>query len=792
MITTGTIVGGRYRVVRRIGGGGMKQVYLAEDTRLANRSCALAEMIDSLADPAERQAAAASFQREADMLAGLEHENIVRIYDRLSDGSRHFLVMEYVEGETLERKLESTSDKKLDEKSVAEAALQVLGALEYLHGQNPPVVYRDLKPANVMVRANGRIKLIDFGIARLFIPKKTATMVGTQGYAPPEQYEGKAEPRSDLYALGVTMFHLLTGWDPALHPPFMFPQIQSLRPDLNPALAALVGEAMALDANRRIASAAEFRRRLENLAGEAARPSLRIPRAVVQPPMAPDAPTVKGLGAFACPSCAKPVPADAKFCPYCSADLSAAPEAPKPHHRPLRPMWLAGSLAVFLAVGFAATYYYVQTQQEAVTRVRPAEVEEVHKLYGQYVQCYRQDKDEVCKSAVLASAVPDRIQQTAASGDAQAQVLLAAMFDTGTGVPKDYGEALKWWRKAVEQGSAYAQLGLGGMYYDGQGVSKDYSEAVRWFRKAAEQDNAYAEGNLGVMYDNGIGVPKDYAEAVKWYRKAAEQGNAYAEGNLGVMYERGRGDLPQDYGEALKWYRKAAEHGDAHAEGNLGIMYDNGHGVPKDHGEAVRWFRKAAEQGDADGQSYLGVMYRDGHGVPQDYSEALKWFRKAAKQGKATAELGLGGMYYDGQGAPKNYSEALKWYREAGEQGDAGAEGNLGAMYRDGEGAPKDYREAVRWFRKAAEQGNADAEGNLGVMYATGHGVPKDYGEAVRWFRKAAEQGDAHAEGNLGVSYYYGQGVPQENDEAIRWLNKAAADGDQEAKRDLEKLYGAR
>lgn len=604
MIATGTIVGSRYRVVRRIGGGGMKQVYLAEDTRLANRSCALAEMIDSFADLAERQTAAASFQREADMLAGLEHENIVRIYDRLSDSNRHFLVMEYVEGETLERKLEAAADKKLDEKTVVEAALQILGALEYLHGQSPPVVYRDLKPANVMVRANGRIKLIDFGIARLFVPKKTATMVGTQGYAPPEQYEGKAEPRSDLYALGVTMFHLLTGWDPALHPPFMFPPIQSLRSDLNPALAALIGEAMALDPSRRMANAPEFRRRLENIAGQPPQPSLRIPRAVVQPPMAPDAPTVKGLTEFFCPGCGKAVPADAKFCPYCSADLSAAPAPPKPPHRPLRPMWLAGSLAVLLAVGFAATYYYyVQTQRAAV-----------HRLYGQYVQCYAQYRNEPCISA----AALDRIQQTAAWGDAEAQFLLGVMYKFGLGVPQDYDEAVKWYQKAAEQGESDAEAQLGGMYKFGLGVPKDYAEAVKWWRKAAEQGDSAAEFGLGVMYDNGQGVPQDYGEAVKWYQKAAEQGESAAEFSLGGMYKFGLG-VPKDYGQAVEWFRKAAKQGSAQAEDFLGGMYYAGQGVPKDYDEALKWYHKAAKQGNSDAEYNLGVMYYYGQGVPKDY-----------------------------------------------------------------------------------------------------------------------------------------------------------------------------
>jgi formylglycine-generating enzyme required for sulfatase activity/serine/threonine protein kinase len=387
MISTGTIVGNRYRVTRTLGGGGMKQVYLAEDQRLANRPCALAEMIDSFTDPKERQTAAAAFQREAETLAQLEHDNIVRVYDRITEANRHYLVMEYVQGETLEQKLEASPDKKLDEQTVIGAAIQILDALEYLHGQNPPVVYRDLKPANVMIRTNGRVKLIDFGIARLFIPKKTATMVGTQGYASPEQYEGKAEPRSDLYALGVTMFHLLTGWDPALHPPFMFPQIQTLRADISPALAALIGEALILDANRRIGNAGEFRRRLENLktpsAGLNAGAFAPPPRTVtgtsksgqtatpVAPILLPEAATVRSLESSNCPSCGKSIPADAMFCPYCSADLSSISEpAPLPR-RSRQSLWLVGLIAVIVAVGFAATYVYQRPELQAQLGIKP-------------------------------------------------------------------------------------------------------------------------------------------------------------------------------------------------------------------------------------------------------------------------------------------------------------------------------------------------------------------------------------------------------------------------------------
>src|SRR5271163_2399835 len=261
MIAPNTIVGGRYRVTKPLGGGGMKLVYLAEDLRLAARPCALAEMVDTFTSPETQQQAIAAFQREADMLAQLNNEHIPRVFDRFSDQNHHYLVMEFIDGITLEQKLKDAGGK-LPEGEVIDVALQVLDTLEYLHNLDPPVIYRDLKPSNVMLTPSEQVKLIDFGIARLFQPLSNATMIGTQGYEPPEQYSGKVEFRSDLYALGATMHHLLTGRDPAFQPPFMFPPLRSLCPDVTPALADLVDQTLKYDAILRVADAAEFKSRL--------------------------------------------------------------------------------------------------------------------------------------------------------------------------------------------------------------------------------------------------------------------------------------------------------------------------------------------------------------------------------------------------------------------------------------------------------------------------------------------------------------------------------------------------
>jgi hypothetical protein len=187
----------------------------------------------------------------------------------------------------------------------------------------------------------------------------------------------------------------------------------------------------------------------------------------------------------------------------------------------------------------------------------------------------------------------------------------------------DYKTAYQLIKPQAEKGDADAQFILGFMYDEGKGVPQDYPEAAKWYRRAAKQGNKAAQHNLGLM--------DDHPETEKWYRRAAEPGNAAAQSNLALTDDQSRG-VPKDPSETEKWYRRAAEPGNAAAQSNLGLMYDEGKGVPRDYAEAVKWYRRAARQGNAKAQNNLGVMYREGQGIPQDHVLAYMWFYLATSR----------------------------------------------------------------------------------------------------------------------------------------------------------------
>ena len=248
-------------IMRAIGRGGMGAVYQARDVK-RQTICAIKEMSLSMVPLGERPQSIQNFLAEARILSRLKHPNLPAFTDFFTEGSRYFLVMEYIDGNTLEDLLEDNGGP-FSERRVLGWGRQLCDVLEYLHSQQPPVIFRDLKPGNIMLMHNGRIKLIDFGIARLFrhsIAHDTQ-LLGTPGFAPPEQYgTAQTDERSDIYSLAMTLFQLMTNMMPDKG--FGLPNIHSANLHISPAVAHALEKATALRPEDRYESIAVFRRAL--------------------------------------------------------------------------------------------------------------------------------------------------------------------------------------------------------------------------------------------------------------------------------------------------------------------------------------------------------------------------------------------------------------------------------------------------------------------------------------------------------------------------------------------------
>ena len=257
MAERGTIIEEKYEVLKLIGKGGMSKVYLAMDKNL-NKQWAIKE-IERRAYDKNNEVVVASAMAEANMMKKLDYPSLPRIVDIIEKEDVIYVVMDYIEGETLSNILnrEGAQPQEL----VIEWAKELCRVLDYLHTQNPPIIYRDMKPANIMLQPNGNIKLIDFGIAREYKEQNLADTVslGTKGYAAPEQFGGKGQTdaRTDVYCLGVTLYHLLTGQNPC-EPPYEIYPIRYWNPRLSSGLEAIIQKCTQLNPEDRYQSCAEL------------------------------------------------------------------------------------------------------------------------------------------------------------------------------------------------------------------------------------------------------------------------------------------------------------------------------------------------------------------------------------------------------------------------------------------------------------------------------------------------------------------------------------------------------
>ena len=263
-LKTGTLINARYRILSKLGQGSTGAVYLAEHTQLKTL-LALKAVTPSPDANGSIEKALEQCRLEGEILMPLNHPHLPRVFDAFVEQGRFFLVMEYIPGVSLSQQLRFSGEEFLEVADVVNWGIQLAQVLAYLHDQSPAIIFRDIKPANVMLQPDGNIRLIDFGIARRCFGKEQTSVeqVGSIGYSPPEQYRPQPlDPRADNYALGATLHHLITGRLPAERP-FVFPPAHTLNAKVPPALSELLDWCLAVEPSARPQSMEQIQNELE-------------------------------------------------------------------------------------------------------------------------------------------------------------------------------------------------------------------------------------------------------------------------------------------------------------------------------------------------------------------------------------------------------------------------------------------------------------------------------------------------------------------------------------------------
>ena len=687
------------------------------------------------------------FEREIAVLKNLHVHGVPAYIETIKAPDYIYLIEEYVDARSLEKQLDDGRKFTLDEcVKIFENTARII---KDLGDCAPPVVHRDIKPANLLVDDDLNVYLVDFGVVANKTATFSMTFAGTAGYVAPEQLYGKANTASDIFSLGATMLHLVTGISPCDM------QLDGIEPDIDKYMTSkipvwlqnIIKRMMSVDPEMRPQTGEELINYLEQnketqLVNGKGRTSIK---------QFAKNNRVKILAGLTCISMMLTIM-------FWNVAFSNAV-----------------TITFTMLINFLLFTYTSKYAIEHIDKNKKNEnEEEALELFSSISE--QELSAEVKNQLALAKY-----------GDPSALAKLGCRYLDGDSVIKDPVRGYKLVLNAAIMENQAGIYELAKCYYFGTGVDMDKKKAAYWFLKLAEMGNLDGQRWIASMYSSGIGVEKDTDKAIQWYQKAIGNGGGIALTALGRLYQ----DLG-DKKNAFKYFTLAAEKNLSDGQRNLGLCYHDGIGVEIDYAKARYWLEKAIDNGCHAAYGNLGYMYEMGYGCEQDDKKAFDLYYNGAMLGEAYEQNKVGWFYENAMGVDKDLKQALKWYTKSAEQGNQNAQANLGRMYLDGLGTDINndlaMNLAMKWLRKAADQGELSALINLGWMYDHGRGTPVDYKTALMWYHKAAQQNSPTAQYNLGLLYLYGRGVAADKERARELFQKSADQGYQNAITKLSEL----
>ena len=674
-----SLQGGKYIIEKTLGQGGFGITYLAVQMGLS-RKVAIKEFF--MSEYCERGGDSTivttiatknsintvnsfrkKFKKEAQNIASLNHPGIVKVYDVFEENNTVYYVMEYLPGGSLKDKLDRQG--ALSPIEAQKYITEVAEALDYLHhvqvevgdGITSKMLHLDIKPSNIMLNVLGKAVLVDFGLSKRYDEQGNQTsdtpMGISEGYAPIEQYESggmeQFTPATDIYALGATLFHMLTGKRPPKASVVMDKGLPELPKSTPRVLINAVQQTMKPQRKQRLQDISEF---LELLKEKKIVISKKMTIAIIA------AIIVLIIGYVSYDNYTKPRKLYEKAMTYLEGNN---PEK-----------WNIKEGIRLMAEAADMGYDEALFQLGLIYFMEEFEIEDE----GKAIDCWEKAADKGHVESLLAlgayydeeceeEKAAEYLMAAAEKGNSEAQWMIGEYYEDGDGgLAESEILAAEWYGKSAAQNNAVGLYNLGYCYLEGDGVEKNIQKGVELTTRSAELGHSDAQFDLATMYHMGDDVERNLEKAKEWYSKSLANGDYSSAFRIGSICEE-----ENNFEEAYKMFVTGAQHNDTNCCWGVGYYHYNGlGGATQDYEEAFKWLTKAANRYHSGAQYYVGYMYKEGQGVGKNKAKALEWFMKAVEYNHPWATLEVAQCYENGDGVERNITTAMNYYKKVSNQ----------------------------------------------------------------------------------------------------------------------------